>query len=148
MKDATLVRGGSASKSGLLAIPGIVAAMLPTLTCPLCWPAYAALLSSLGLGFLGSAAYLLPLTGVFLAVAIVGLALQSKRHGYGPLLLGIVAAVPIVAGKFALDSNLMTYAGVGLLAAASVWTMMPSRRSDAPKCAACASGPPDTEQTA
>lgn len=148
MKDATLAGAEGASKSGLLAIPGIVVAMLPTLTCPLCWPAYAALLSSLGIGFLGSAAYLLPLTGVFLAVAIVGLALQSKRHGYRPLLLGVVSAALIVLGKFALESNLITYAGVGLLAAASVWTMISSRRSDAPTCAACAAGPPDTEQTA
>ncbi len=147
MEGVRLAGADSASKAGLLAIPGIVVAMLPTLTCPLCWPAYAALLSSLGLGFLGSATYLLPLTGVFLAVAIVGLALQSKRHGYGPLLLGIVSAVPILAGKFALDSNLMTYAGVGLLAAASVWTMISSRRSDAPACAACAAGPDETQQT-
>src|SRR5437660_161897 len=54
------------SKLGLLAIPGAVVAALPILACALCWPAYAALISSLGLGFLGSSTYLLPLTGVLL----------------------------------------------------------------------------------
>jgi mercuric ion transport protein len=54
-------------KFGLLAIPGVLASLLPALACPLCWPAYAALLSALGLGFLTSSTYLLPLTGVLLA---------------------------------------------------------------------------------
>jgi len=50
--------------------PGIGVSLLPTLACPLCWPAYAGLLSSLGLGFLISTKYLFPLTVVFLAVAL------------------------------------------------------------------------------
>jgi hypothetical protein len=148
MEGVRLAGADSASKSGLPAIPGIVVAMLPTLTCALCWPAYAGLLSSLGLGFLGSAAYLLPLTGGFLVIALAGLAMQTKRRGYRPLVLGVVSAALIVAGKFALESNLITYGGIGLLVAATVWTMISSRRSEAPTCAACAAGPPDTEQTA
>src|SRR2546427_12053208 len=51
-------------------VPGIVAALLPSLTCPLCWPAYAGVLSSLGVGFVGTTAYLLPLTATFLAIAV------------------------------------------------------------------------------
>jgi hypothetical protein len=39
-------------KQGLLATPGIGVPLLPKLMCPLCWPAYAGLLSTLGLGFL------------------------------------------------------------------------------------------------
>ncbi len=38
-------------KLGLLAVPGVVVSLLPSLTCPLCWPGYAALLSSFGLAF-------------------------------------------------------------------------------------------------
>lgn len=32
--------------------PGIGVSLLPKLICPLCWPAYAGLLSALGLSFL------------------------------------------------------------------------------------------------
>lgn len=74
--------------------------MLPSLACPLRWPAYAALASSLGLGFLASSAYLLPLTGALLAIAVVGLGLRAKTKGYGPLMLGLLSAAVILPGKF------------------------------------------------
>ncbi|SRR6266446_2520073 len=67
-------------KLGLLTIPGVAVSLLPSLACALCWPAYAALISSMGLGFLASSAYLLPLTGALLAVAVVGLGLQIKTR--------------------------------------------------------------------
>jgi mercuric ion transport protein len=41
----------STRKQGLLALPGVGVSLLPKLTCPACWPAYAGLLSSVGLGF-------------------------------------------------------------------------------------------------
>lgn len=57
-------------KQGLLALPGVSLSILPKLACPACWPAYAGLLAAVGLGFLISAAYLLPLTVAFLALAL------------------------------------------------------------------------------
>jgi hypothetical protein len=39
-------------KQALLAAPGVGVSLLPKLVCPLCWPAYAGLLSTFGLGFL------------------------------------------------------------------------------------------------
>ncbi len=78
-------------KQGLLAVPGIGIALLPKLACPLCWPAYAGILSSLGLGFLISTAYLLPFTIAFLILTLAVLAFRAKqRWGYGPLGLGLV----------------------------------------------------------
>ena len=120
-------------KLGLLTIPGVLVSLLPSLACPLCWPAYAALASSLGLGFLASSTYLLPVTGVLLAVAIVGLGLQAKNKGFGPLTLGLVSAGTILPGKFLLASASMTYAGVALLVIASGWSLLPAR----PAVAAC-----------
>jgi len=122
---------GNQRKVGLLTIPGVFVSLLPALACPLCWPAYAALLSSIGLGFLISSTYLLPLTGAFLAVALVGLGLQAKKSGYGPLLLGIISVALIVSGKFVLTSSPVNYMGVGLLAAASAWALVPRRRAAA-----------------
>ena len=57
-------------KQTLIAIPGVGVSLLPKLACPLCWPAYAGLLSSLGVGFLISTKYLLPLTVGFLSLAL------------------------------------------------------------------------------
>ena len=117
-------------KQGILALPGIGVAMLPKLACPLCWPAYAGLLSSLGLGFLISTTYLLPLTAVFLILALAALAFRaSKRHGYGPFFLGIIAAVAVLLGKFLWEANAITYGAVGILVVASLWNAWPRRET-------------------
>jgi hypothetical protein len=81
--------------------------------------------------------YLLPLTGVLLAVALVGLGLQAKNKSYGPLALGVVSAGTILPGKFLLASSTMTYAGAGLLVIASAWSLLPARPavSSCPTCA-------------
>ena len=122
-------------KQHLLMIPGIGMSLLPKLACPLCWPAYAGLLSSVGLGFLISARYLLPITAVFLVLAVGALAFRAKnRRGYGPFSLGIVSAVAVVTGKFALESSLTMYAAVALLVTASAWNAWPSRGKAAPVC--------------
>jgi uncharacterized membrane-anchored protein len=123
-------------KLGLLTIPGVAVSLLPILACSLCWPAYAALISSLGLGFLASSTYLLPLTGALLAVAVVGLGLQIKSKGYGPFVMGLVSVATILPGKF--GSNLMTYTGVALLMIASAWSLAPRRSPDSASCSTCA----------
>ena len=101
---------------------------LPKLACPVCWPAYAGLLSSLGLGFLISAAYLLPLTIVFLTLALAALAFRAKsRRGLGPFLVGLMSAMSVLFGKFVWESNVTIYSGVGMLVVASVWNAWPRR---------------------
>lgn len=115
-------------RQNLLTIPSIGVSLLPKLACPLCWPAYAGVLSSLGLGFLISTKYLLPLTVAFLALAVAALAFRAKhRHGYGPLLLGFLSAVGVLMGKFAWESSPMMYVTVGLLVIASGWNAWPHR---------------------
>ena len=124
-------------KQGLLALPGVGVSLLPKLICPLCWPAYAGLLSTLGLGFLISTVYLFPLTVVLLAVAVGSLAFQaSRRRGLGPFCLGLAAAVSVLTGKFYFDSPRTTYSGVGLLALASLWNAWP-RRANVRFCPSC-----------
>jgi len=121
-------------------VPGIVAALLPSLTCPLCWPAYAGVLSSLGVGFVGTTAYLLPLTATFLAIAVGALTFGARRHGrHGPLALGLVGSAIVLLGKFVLDATAATLGGVGMLVAASVWNVWPRRATVLP-CPACVPG--------
>ena len=115
-------------KQGLLALPGVGVSLLPKLACPLCWPAYAGLLSSVGLGFLISAAYLLPLTAPFLVIALGAMAFKANsRHGYGPFLLGLDAATAVLLGKFRWESSPTMYGAVGLLVIASLWNAWPVR---------------------
>lgn len=125
-------------KRTLAVVPGIGVSVLPKLMCPLCWPAYAGVVSALGLGFLISAKYLLPLTVAFLAVTEAALGFRgSRRHGYRPFTLGLLASAAILIGKFYFDATQPAYVGVGLLIAASVWNSWPRgavRRAACPAC--------------
>lgn len=115
-------------KQGALAIPGVGVSLLPKLMCPACWPAYAGILSSVGLGFLISAAYLLPITAVFLALAVGSLGFRaSRRHGLWPFWIGLGSAIVILTGKFYFDSASAMYGGVSLLILGSVWNAWPRR---------------------
>ena len=127
--ETTAAPGRLASLLGpLAALPGIGAALLPAITCPACWPAYAGLLSSLGLGFIDFSPWLLPVTIVFLAIALAALAWQGhKRRAYGPLLLGTIGSVALVVGKFQFDSRVALYIGVALVIVASVWNAWPRK---------------------
>lgn len=147
--DAPDASGGrqrdSAERSGrwlsLAALPGIGAAALPVGFCPACWPAYAAVLGTLGLGPLLYAPYLAPVIGVLLVLAVAGLAWRARRRrGYGPAVLGGVAAGVIVVGKFVLQSDPAGMLGMGLLLAATIWNAWPRRVAGTKRdaCPACA----------
>lgn len=115
-------------KQSLMTIPGVGVSLLPKLACPLCWPAYAGVLSSVGLGFLISAKYLLPITAAFLVLAVATLAIRAhRRHGYGPFLLGLFSGTGVLVAKFWWESNPTMYAAVGLLVIASIWNAWPLR---------------------
>ena len=125
-------------KQSILAVPGVGVSLLPKLICPACWPAYAGLLSSVGLGFLVSTAYLLPLTVAFLALALAALAFRARRRrGHGPFLLGTAAAFGILSGKFLWGTNYILYPAVALLVAASLWNSWPRHTRQAAMCPGC-----------
>jgi hypothetical protein len=124
------------AKGVLAAIPGVGVSLLPKLTCPLCWPAYASLLTTLGLGFLISARYLLAITVLFLLVSLSALALRArKRRGYGPAIVGLFASVIVLVAKFSFEYRLAVYGGMFLLMAASLWNSWPKRANQCPRCA-------------
>jgi len=122
-------------KQGLLAIPGIGVSLLPKVACPLCWPAYAGLLSSLGLGFLLSATYLLSLTVGFLLIALAALGYRVRqKRGYGPLLLGLAGSGVVLVTKFVVEIHAGIYAGIGLLILASLWNAWPQHPASVMPC--------------
>ncbi len=125
----------------LASLPGVGAGLLPIGTCPACWPAYAAILGSLGLGFLLEAAYLLPVTFLLLGLALLALAFRAKtRRGYGPFVLGIASVAHVLAFKFAFVFDPMVYAGLLGLVAASIWNAWPRRKELTGSCPKCAQG--------
>ena len=124
---AANAKAGVRLNAAMLPSAGLV--LLPKLTCAACWPAYAGLLSSLGVGFFDYTPYLLPLTAAFLGVSIFALAYRAAaRRGFGPFGLGAGAAIAVLAGKFGFDSDPMMYAGLGTLVIASVWNAWPWSR--------------------
>lgn len=125
-------------RRNLALLPGFGFALLPKLACPACWPAYAGILGSLGLGFLIGTKWLLPLTAVFLAVAVGALAYRAReRHGLRPFAVGLAAAGLVLAGKFAFDSEPAMYGGLALLVTASIWNTWPVRGPSGASCPAC-----------
>jgi mercuric ion transport protein len=128
-------------KAGLLSsmavVPGTLAAFLPALSCPACWPAYAGLLSSLGIGFLWKGPYLLPITVVLLGIALVALAHGARqRRGYGPLALGTIGSITVLLAKFFLERPWSANVAAGLILAACVWNAWPKKmaRRSCPAC--------------
>jgi len=103
-------------------------ALLPVLSCPGCWPVYTGVLGTIGLGFLSETAYLLPITAVLLAVSLLGLGYKARfRRGYLPLVIGIMAAVAVLAGKFWIANDLFLYVGFTGLVAMSIWNALPPK---------------------
>ena len=125
-------------KQGLVALPGVGVSLLPKLMCPACWPAYAAVLTSVGLGFLISTTYLLPLTVLFLALAAGSIGFRASRgRGLWPFGMAVAAGAVILGGKFYLESNPITYAGIGFLIGASVWNSWPRPATVVAFCPSC-----------
>ncbi len=130
-------------RSTVAVLPAVGIALMPKVLCPLCWPVYAGVLSATGLTFLMEDRWLLPISAVFLTLALAALGWRAKtRRGYGPLLVGVAATAVILVGKFVLELDSAAYVGIGVLVAASVWNAWP-RRAREPACSACISDKKD-----
>lgn len=137
---------GLSRKSGwlnsLAILPGISATLLPVGLCPVCWPAYAGLLSAIVLGFHLNTVHLLPVTALLLVVAVGALAFRAgSRRGYGPCIVGLAGSAIILIGKFVFVSDAAMYGGVVLLVAASIWNAWP-RKSIAVSRGVCPASAP------
>ncbi len=109
-------------------LPTIMVVLLPKLTCPACWPAYAGFLSAVGVGFVNYTPYLMPLTALFLAISVFAMAYRAQaRRGYGPFFLGLAATITVLIGKFEYESDTAMWLGLAVLVAASVWNTWPMK---------------------
>ena len=132
-------------KNAVSLLPAVGTVLMPKLVCPVCWPAYTAILSAMGIGFINYTPFLMPLTTAFLFIVLVSLAWKAKaRGGYNPLILGVLAATLILIGKYQFNSDAAAYTGIFLLVGTSLWNAWPRRNSSAP-CPACVTdGEPGT----
>ena len=152
-KKNRLVSAGAGSNhkrkwwASLGVFPVIGAVLLPGISCPACWPAYVALLSSIGVGFVNYTPYLLPLTLPCLAVVVFSLGFRARRRcGFGPLVLGSAAALIILTGKFILAWRVVTYTGVIFLVSACIWNLWPRKTISGDSCSDCVpAGAPQTK---
>ncbi len=101
-------------------ITAVGVALLPK--CPACWSVYAGLSSMLGVSFVLEPALLSALTLTSLGLALASLGSMAWRtRSYLPLALGAASALGVWAGKFALNSDVLTWFGLfGLILAALV----------------------------
>ena len=125
----------------LSALPSVIAALVassPILTCPACWPLYAGLLSSLGIGFVNYTPYILPSTIVMIIVALLPIGLRAyKTHTYKPLICGLMASAILLSGKFFMDNEYIFYSGALLLIISSLWNIWPKLAGGSNDCPAC-----------
>lgn len=113
----------------LSVLPGVGAALLPTVTCPACWPAYAGVLSALGLGAVMNGPYYFAVIAGLLTLSLFALAYRARsRRGYIPFLCGGLATALILGNKYWSGPALFNFGGAGLLIMSSVWNNWPRNR--------------------
>lgn len=109
----------------LAVVPAAILSLLPSASCPVCLAAYAAVLSSLGLGFLFKDDVQKPLIVLFLALSVASIAWAARLYRRpGPLLAAAAGTVAIIAGRIVGDLPWAVYVGVPCVIAAAVWNLI------------------------
>lgn len=121
------MKAEAGKRSVAAVVSGTGAWLVPAGICPACWPAYAGAASSLGFGFTLSGGFLVPLAAFLLVLSLFALGYRARsRRGYGPLALGVVAAMGVLVGKLWLASEPLSYVALAAIVAAGVWNSWPA----------------------
>ena len=123
------LEASNSGKGGWFASVGSFGSVITVGLCPICIPAIGAFLSAIGLGFLVNEAVLKPVLIVFLLATIAGLAWSYFREHkkIAPLLLGILLAVGLYAGRYfyfgSSVNEILEFGSMGGLIAVSIWNL-------------------------
>ncbi len=114
----------------LAVVPAAILSLLPSASCPVCLAAYAAVLSSLGLGFLFKDEVQKPLIVLFLAISVASIAWAARLYRRpGPLLAVAAGTVAILAGRIVGDFPWAVYIGVPCVIVAAAWNLILKRNT-------------------
>ena len=117
------------NKSQNFSISGAGGTGLIGLFCPLCVPAAATFLSSIGLGFLANAKVIFPLLGLFSLIFLYGLWKSFTRHkNMWPLIIGTVGIVSITLGNYLIGNRAIAIGGVVLAIGSAIWNIFLRKR--------------------
>ena len=106
----------------LAAIPAVLVALLSHfIACPACWPLVGGLISTLGFTSLIETRLMLPLFVGCLLLALAPLGFLARNH-LAPFILGLIALVVILIGKFVLAATGVIIAGIAILVGAYFWS--------------------------
>lgn len=120
---------GHRSKSIGATLLTVLVAFLPSLSCPACWPAYAGLLSSVGLGFFNYTPYLPYLTTVLVAISVLAIySGERKCSSYLLTVTGFLGGTAIVSFQTIYKEDWLLYIGASLLILASVVNTLKMRK--------------------
>lgn len=123
-------------RTSLLAISSALFAVAPK--CPICFLAYFGIFGVATASASVYRAWLPPITALWLALTIAMLAFQRRgKRRYGPAIMGFVAALLLLVGKFVVDSQAMTFAGIIALLGAAAWRSRIQQPITTGECSRC-----------
>lgn len=125
--------------SPLAAFPAAFSALIPSVLCPACLPAYLSFLSTLGVGIFITTKILFIVTLLFLGFALTSFGFHAvKLKYYFPFCIGIIGSVLILLGKFVLLSSPVMIVGIIFLVGSSIWdTWLYRKMLKAKTCVTC-----------
>src|SRR6266550_9545026 len=107
-------------RTTLMTVSSILLAVAPK--CPVCFLAYFGIFGVATASVSTYRAWLPPITAVWLALTVAMLAFQRRgQRRYGPALLGLLASLTILVGRFGLNDQAFVYTGISALVVAVVW---------------------------
>lgn len=123
-------------RTALTLIGSAVVALAPK--CPFCFFAYFGLVGVATTSGPLYRAWLFPLAALWLAFTVAMLFYQrGGQRRFGPALIGVVAGLAIVVGKFVANYPALVYVGVAVLTTAAVWRTSLVRPPASEFCSAC-----------
>lgn len=111
---------------------GSIGALAAAIAAPCCFPLFAALAATLGLGVLARfEPTVLYLFQAFAFVAVLGLALSYRKHRHAsPVGIGLLGAIAIAYSFYWSASGALLYAGLAAIVGASIWNWFCSRQQE------------------
>lgn len=149
---STIVAGRSAARRSraarraggfMPALPAVVLVLLPK--CPMCLMAWFGLMGAFDLSPWVSRLWGMPLSLTLLGIVMAVLLVRARRcHDWRAAIFGLAGSLLIFSGKFLLQTPVLLYGGLIILALATLWSgRLPSTRGRASQSGLPMSPTPD-----